>query len=179
MAHHWDFGHIVRYNGRLLWLNLMFLLCVGLLPLTTAMLGDHDNSLIWTVYAINMVGIGLMLTAVWSYAATHKLIHPQVEPEVVRYVTLRHLVTPGVFLFSIGLVALSGREIGSYAPLLIPFVYTLLGRFSPGAKPGSESEGEDEERESAMRGLFWQIVTLLPLIAFLAWALWVRLIYSP
>jgi len=35
MAHHGDFNHIIRYNRRLLWYNLMFLLFVGLLPFTT------------------------------------------------------------------------------------------------------------------------------------------------
>ena len=58
MSHHSDFGYIERYNRRLLWYNLMFLLFVGLLPFSTAGLGNDLTAFSWSIYALNIMAIG-------------------------------------------------------------------------------------------------------------------------
>ena len=44
MAHHRIFRYVANLDQRLIWLNLLFLMCVAFLPFPTAVLGDHDNS---------------------------------------------------------------------------------------------------------------------------------------
>jgi uncharacterized membrane protein len=58
ISHHGDFGYIERYNRRLLWYNLMFLLFVGLLPFSTAGLGNGLNVFSWSIYALNVMAMG-------------------------------------------------------------------------------------------------------------------------
>ncbi len=80
MSHHNDFEYIERYNRRLLWYNLMFLLFVGLLPFSTAGLGNGLNAFSWSIYAMNIIAIGVMSALTWGYAYTHRLVNPETAP---------------------------------------------------------------------------------------------------
>jgi uncharacterized membrane protein len=177
VAHHWDFQHIVRYDRRLMWLNLMFLLCISVLPASTALVGSHGNqSLPWIVYALNMTASGVMLTALWGYAVACRLIDPRVHPHLAHYVTLRHMVAPGVFLLSIGVALLVSGSIAQLTPLLIPPLQALLARFySRKVSVAAADGGEEEAEQLTVQHALWQVVTFLPLIGFAGWSLWVWL----
>ena len=41
MGHHEQFSHIGRVDGLLIWLNLLYLLTIGLIPFLTSLLADH------------------------------------------------------------------------------------------------------------------------------------------
>src|SRR5215212_1120494 len=44
IIHHSLFYYIVRYDRRLLWLNLLVLLCVSFMPFPTAILAESDHT---------------------------------------------------------------------------------------------------------------------------------------
>jgi uncharacterized membrane protein len=101
LSHHRDFHYIVRYNRRLLWFNLMFLLFVGLFPFSTATMSrGFPDPFSWDIYAGNMVMVGLMFFLTWSYASTHGLVDPLLTRAHARYMGLRHLEMPALFLVS-------------------------------------------------------------------------------
>jgi uncharacterized membrane protein len=179
VSHHYDFEHIVRFDRRLMWMNLMFLLCIGVLPVTTALVGTHDieqQPLVWIVYALNMALGGVMQAAVWGYAATHHMVDPTLHPDLIRYVILRHLVAPGVFLLSVGLTLVVPGRIVSMSPMLISPAHTLLSRVCLGS--GRAADEADEEEQPATWDMLWRVVTLLPLIGFAGWSVWVWLVYG-
>ena len=172
VAHHGDFNHIVRYNRGLLWYNLTFLLFVGLLPFTTAGIGVSGNGgiLAWSVYAMNMVAAGGMLALTWGFAYTHRLTDPDMPRRMARYQGLRHLITPGVFLISIGVAFLTPNVfVAPFSLFLIPLLQASLDRRVLGKDTEPAFEGS---RAAAVfwRLAFWIPVILLLIAAILAFA---------
>jgi transmembrane protein TMEM174 (potassium channel) len=51
MAHHHQFSYIERIDGVLIWLNLFFLIAVGLIPFVTSVMSDHGIALPTMLYA--------------------------------------------------------------------------------------------------------------------------------
>ena len=107
MAHHRDFALVIHSDRSLLGYNLLFLLFIGLLPFSTAAISlvtlkGGIYSFYWTIYAVNIIFAGIMLTLTWAYAVSHGFVHPDTASEQSRYITVRQLITPAVFLVSIG-----------------------------------------------------------------------------
>ncbi len=163
ISHHGDFGYIERYNRRLLWYNLMFLLFVGLLPFSTAGLGNGVYVFSWSIYAMNIMAIGVMSTLTWGYAYTHQLMNPELPRRVARYQGLRHLITPGMFLISIGVASLAPNAyLAPWSLLAIPVITMLLDRR---VRDKDTQPGPKEPRGAA---LFWMLAPLILLFIFLA-----------
>lgn len=178
MAHHYDFQHIRRFDGRLQWMNLMFLLCIGLLPASTAWVGQTEAArvLAWTVYALNMALAGVMLAAVWGYAVARRAVDPSLHPQLLRYVGLRHVVAPAIFLISIGVALVAPSPVASMTPLLISPLHRLLARLFLGQVKPSDADEEDLAAAPGFHDLLWRLVSLLPIIGFVGWSLWLWLV---
>ncbi len=166
MAHHGDFNHIIRYNNRLLWFNLMFLLFVGLLPFSTAGMSNNNLSAAsWSIYAMNNAALGVMLALTWGYAYTHRLADPALPRRAARYQGLRHLITPGAFLISIGVVYLAPNTyLAPYSLLMIPVIQVFLDRRVLG------KDTEPSFEESRGKAWFWRLAALIPVIILIALA---------
>ena len=124
MAHHRIFKYVGRIDQRLIWLNLLFLMCIAFLPYPTAVLGDHDKSRAAVVFYASAVGVtGTTLALLWQYLVRAGHLNEQATPRIVRYLTRRSLVTPICFLASIPLSFVSLRL--AEACWLAPFV--LIG----------------------------------------------------
>ncbi|HTP06894.1 MAG TPA: TMEM175 family protein [Anaerolineae bacterium] len=161
MAHHSDFKYIERYNRRLLWYNLMLLLFVGLLPFSTAGIGNGVSALSWSVYALNIIAAGLMLALTWGYAYMHQLTNSEMPRRIARYQGLRHLITPGVFLISIGVASLApGPYWAPLSLLTIPVIQALLDRWVL----GKDIQSAPKERGS--KALLWGLAPLILLLMF-------------
>jgi uncharacterized membrane protein len=175
MGHHRAFDHIVHYDRRLLWYNLMFLLFIGLLPFTTAIFSSTGLTLgifpiLWSFYVLDMVCIGLMLILIWAYAITHGLVNEELTPEGIRYVTVRQLVTPLIFLISGGIEFLSpSTYLAQYFLLIIPAVTNLMDRLYVGkASPPARHKKWVFSTE-----WLWAAAGLIPILLLLALAIWV------
>ena len=107
LSHHRVFQVIVRVDRRLLFLNLLMLMCVAFLPFPTAVLGDHGGQPAADVlYAASMSLLGLSSAALWHHASQrHRLVPADLDPAVIRYVSIRSWLVPATFTPSI-LVAL-------------------------------------------------------------------------
>ncbi|MCO5230989.1 MAG: TMEM175 family protein [Chitinophagales bacterium] len=69
MGHSAQYKVIEKSDRNLNWINLLFLLCVTMLPFSTAFLGDYiDFKLAIFVYWMNIFLMGLMLFINWNYA---------------------------------------------------------------------------------------------------------------
>jgi uncharacterized membrane protein len=121
MAHHRIFRFVARLDQRLIWLNLLFLMCIAFLPYPTAVLGEHDTSRASVIFYASAVGItGAVLASVWQYVIRVGLLNEKADEWTVQYMTRRSLVTPISFLGSIPLAFISLRL--AQAAWLAPFV---------------------------------------------------------
>ncbi len=105
LVHHDLFRHVVDYDRRLLYLNFVYLLFVSFLPFPTELLGTYGGVVAWTLYALNLAVIGLLTTVLWWYTASRDLLEPELRPRAARFVVLRTLIAPTVFILSIGVAA--------------------------------------------------------------------------
>ncbi len=80
VSHHNVFHFISRMNRPLLWLNILFLLMVGFVPFSTALLGRYPLiQLPVVIYGANIVAISLSMHAFLSYAVREKMLVAQGE----------------------------------------------------------------------------------------------------
>jgi uncharacterized membrane protein len=126
LIHHRDFLFIRRYDGRLMLLNLLFLMTVCFIPWPTAVLGHYGGYLTtWVLYSGSMAAMGFAATALWVYASARPSLVDGMTPDLRRYYTYRALVQPIVFLASIPIAALS-LTAGQFSWIAIVLVLRLL-----------------------------------------------------
>ena len=129
VSHHADLATLRGQDRTSLWLNLMFLLPVSLLPFTTALIGNNTGSVTWSLYAVNVIAIGLTQTALWNYVRIVGLIEPTRSRAELHVLMVRHLTAPAVFGVSIGIAAVA-PTVAPYTALLIPFVLRVYARLA-------------------------------------------------
>ena len=120
MAHHRYFGYIKRYDARLMWLNLLFLLFIVVLPFFSTLLGSYGSlPVAETLYALVIAGIGLSMLAMWAYAShDHRLVDEKLDPGFIRGTFPLAVATPVIFLASI--------PVAFVQPGLAPLVWWLV-----------------------------------------------------
>jgi len=102
MGHHEQFSHIRRVDGPLIWLNLFFLMTIGLIPFVTSLLSDHGNALATSLYAGTLVITSLLSAAMWWYAGRDPDLMPQDVPQRIRHEgLLTPLLIGAVFALSV------------------------------------------------------------------------------
>ena len=147
IAHHGLFRHIKGFNRTLIMLNLLFLGCVAFLPYPTSLVSAAGDQVPATLfYAASIIAAGVAETAVWLYAIhIRELALPGVPPVVHRWVLLRILMTPVVFLVSVP-VAIVRPDLAKYLWLLLIPVGMVLRRLEPPeAGPATAGSGDRQE----------------------------------
>jgi uncharacterized membrane protein len=108
IAHHRMFRFIVRWDGGLLGLNLVFLFFVVQLPLLASIQGTYGNlSSATAVYGSGLALMGFASAGLWIYATRRRLLMPDLTPEFERYVAVRALAVAFVFAVSVPLAFIS------------------------------------------------------------------------
>ena len=92
IAHHHMLHFITQVNRRLLWLNLLVLLCVVFIPFPTSLLGSgFNNPLVVRLYGLSLIATNLSGLFFWLYATSHReLMVPSVTREFARTVVKIH-----------------------------------------------------------------------------------------
>lgn len=123
MTHH-VFFIIKRTNTTLLWINIFWLMSIAIVPFSTSMIGKYGGfQLSELIFATNMLIIGILSYANWTYAANHDLIAEEVMPYADKI--------KKIFL-SLPVLAVLAIMISFFIPfgsitvfLLIPIIFTL------------------------------------------------------
>lgn len=119
LAHHRMFRHIVRYDRRLLWLNLALLLGIAFVPFPTAVLGESGSAVATSFYALTMAATGLLSAGLWGYASNRgRLLEAPMAPHALWASRWRALTPPGVFLLSVP-IAWWSSDLARFSWLLI------------------------------------------------------------
>ena len=129
LGHHGLFHHIRRGNLTLVWLNLVFLMCVAFVPFPTALLVEYpQDRMAAVIYGIAQLLCSSSLGAIWFYAARdRRLISKDLERDVVLRTSLKLGLGPVVYLLSI-LAAFQHRGLSLLMYVLVPAGFILLDR---------------------------------------------------
>jgi len=106
--HHNRFRLISRSDHILLFLNIVFLMCVAFIPFPTALLADYIRDEQYRVTAVAVYSGTLAVTAVfftllWFYAAgNYRLVDRAVDPLLLRAMTRRYVF--GMLLYILALI---------------------------------------------------------------------------
>jgi len=133
IAHHRAFTHIHRYDTPLLWMNAFFLMLVAFLPVASSTLGAYPTRPSAVVfYGVVLVAVTLGDLQIWLYATFKRhLVDDDIDPRVVRYITLRALFPGVVFALAIP-VAFFAPAVAEVMMGAVFFTALILGRvYSP------------------------------------------------
>ena len=127
--HHNRFRFIVRSDHLLLFLNILFLMCVAFIPFPTALLADYLLSPVaertttaGAVYAGTLAVTAVFFTLLWLYAAAnYRLVNRNLDPSLLRAMTRRY-----VFGMVAYLVAFALAFVNVAASLILIVVLALL-----------------------------------------------------
>lgn len=133
MAHHRQIEHIGHVDKTYIWLNVISLFFVALVPFTTDLVGSYsDYPLAITIYAGNLMVIGLISTLSWIYAAGNgRLLSREITHEYYISVIGRGLTVPTICVVIIVFAYLVSADYSTLLFLLIPFVKSAYGRVMP------------------------------------------------
>ena len=134
VGHNMLFHQVRRFDGGLMWLALVQLLCIAFLPFPTSVVGEHVSDPVAQVFYFGAILVtGLATMALWWYVSSEpRLVDPELHPRVIRRFHLNILVGP--VAFSILIMALISVGIGRLInPLVLGYLsmlgYILLGVF--------------------------------------------------
>ena len=133
------FQHVRRFDGRLMWLTLLQLLCVAFIPFPTSVIGEHvSEPVAQQFYYGTLVLTGLSLAALWWYASSGgRLVAQDLSPRFVRRTHIISVGVPMIFVVLMGLIAVGvGRLVN---PLVLGYIVALFGTVM-GALQGGEPD---------------------------------------
>jgi uncharacterized membrane protein len=99
--HHHFFDLVDEVDPGLLWLNNLLLLFLCFIPFPTAFIGEYpDNPVALAVFALVMMGAGLVFTLMWPYAHRRGLMRRAVTRKAVKSVVRRGMLGPPLYAFA-------------------------------------------------------------------------------
>ena len=120
ISYHQIFNFITRSHIAMVYLNLLFLLLITFLSITTSLVIDYGSYQIsYVIYCVVVILASSLLALIWWYATKdYRLIDKDIHPLLVRGIMVNLLLVPFVFGISI-LVSFLNLNIAQYLWLII------------------------------------------------------------
>jgi uncharacterized membrane protein len=128
-VHHRMFGYVINFTGKLIWLNILFLLAIALMPFSTGFYSEYVNEKVFSpvvFYTANIAMLGIVNFFMWQYIRNpkHKLSE-NLTPPLASYFSIRALTVPVIFII-FSFVYLSAPLVAVWIPATIPFVMRII-----------------------------------------------------
>jgi uncharacterized membrane protein len=128
--HHELFGRMHSHDVGFVALNMVFLAFIAVLPFPTELVGKYGQEPISEViYAINVLILSGLLTALFVYSERHGLVHPEKAGQRHR---IRAISVVVVFGASIPVALLVSARAAQYLWLSLLFVPRIVARVTEG-----------------------------------------------
>lgn len=128
ISHHRKFRLIERYDGRLLILNLLFLMTIAFIPFPSSVISENGNRTGTIFYALIMIAAGLLITFLWWYSSrNNRLTASHIDRKRRRREATGPLAIAAIFILSIG-IAFIDDDLAKFSWLLILPVTLLINR---------------------------------------------------
>jgi uncharacterized membrane protein len=87
VGHNVLFQHVRRFDGGLMWLALLQLLCVAFIPYPTSVIGQHIvDPVAQQFYFATLLLTGLVMATLWLYMNSgRRLVHPDLSQQFVAH----------------------------------------------------------------------------------------------
>lgn len=123
-GHRMEYHYIRRSDRILIWLNLLFLMCITFIPFSASLLGENlEYRTATIVYGFNLIAAGVVRYIHWRYATDgHRLVDLDMDVQIIHKVGRIFLVVPFIYLFTICLSFLS-ITISLILYALVPALY--------------------------------------------------------
>ena len=120
ISYHQVFNFITRSHISMVYLNLLFLLLITFLSITTSLVIDYGSYQIpYVIFCVVVIMTSSLLALIWRYATKdYRLVDKDVHPLFVRGMMVNLLLVPFVFAISI-LVSFFDLDIAQYLWLII------------------------------------------------------------
>jgi uncharacterized membrane protein len=120
VSYHQVFNYIKESHVSMVYLNLLFLLFITFLSVTTSLVIDYGSYQIsYVIYCVVVIMASSLLALIWWYATKdYRLVDKDIHPLFVRGLTVNLLLVPFVFCISI-LVSFFDLNIAQYFWLII------------------------------------------------------------
>lgn len=104
LTHHAIFALIKKYDQKIIWINIFFLIFLSFLPFPVDLFGDYNSSEVIVIfYCASLSLTGFFLAAIWFSAFRSHLTDQSLSRRHIAYYSLRFLLAPVVFALSIPL----------------------------------------------------------------------------
>ena len=102
ISHQNIFSHIDNLDLKILWINLLLLLSVGLAPFSTALLGRYPlQQIAIIVYGLNALAVSVLFNILWFYPRIKKLTHEEPNTNIIAKRSRIVLVGPITYALAI------------------------------------------------------------------------------
>ena len=112
--HHNRFRFVERSDHVLLFLNVLFLMCVAFIPFPTALLAEYlegsadQRATAGAVYAGTLAVTAIFFTILWLYVAgNRRLVDRSLDPSLLRSMTLRYVAGAVAYLVAFAVAFIS------------------------------------------------------------------------
>ena len=122
ISYHRIFEHIRTTNITIIWLNMLFLMFIGLVGYFTGLLATYETHRIVVIsFSIVIATTGFVLCLLWWYA-THdrKLVDHDMNEHLIKYHLRRIYVAPLIFLASIGISFINVQAAQIFWAMILP-----------------------------------------------------------
>jgi uncharacterized membrane protein len=128
--HHELFGRVHSHDTRFVLINMVFLSFIAVLPFPTELVGKYgDETISVVIYAINVLILSGLLTALFVYSERRGLVHA--DPVYGRH-RVRAISVVVVFGASIPVAYVFGARPAMYLWLSLLFVPRIIARLTGG-----------------------------------------------
>ncbi len=132
--HHKMFGYVINYNGKLIWLNLLFLFSVILMPFSTAVYSRYSTPeyillvIPYAVYVANICLSGVVIFLMWRFIGNPKNNVAEGFPggNFLRIAQIRSLLLPLIFVVSLLVAIFINPIIARFVLFLIPVIMSFV-----------------------------------------------------
>ena len=148
VGHNMQFHRVKRFDGGLMWLALLQLLCIAFLPFPTSVIGEHvSDPVAQQFYFGTILVTGLVMWALWWYMSSgHRLVDPDLSRRVIRR---HHLISSGVPASMLVVMVLVALGVGRWVNPLVLAYLVALGYVVLGVIEGRESLPAEVEEQGA------------------------------
>ncbi|MBT1700277.1 DUF1211 domain-containing protein [Fulvivirgaceae bacterium PWU4] len=117
---------VTSFNSKLIWINIILLLFVGLMPFSTALYSENfgDNGA-FTFYCLNLVAIGITNVFLTRAIISTQQLRSTLSGKQIHWLQGRALAVPAIFLLCIAITMVSPLT-GRFAFVLI-FIVQKIG----------------------------------------------------
>jgi uncharacterized membrane protein len=129
IVHHRMFGFVINFNQKLIWLNLLFLLCVALMPFSTGFYSEYAGMPVLSpviFYTCNIALLGAINFFMWRYLSNpEKGLTENLSSQLARYSSLRAITVPVIFII-FTIVYTQSPVFAAFIPMSIPLVLKFV-----------------------------------------------------